>query len=738
MKTTIRIKGMHCASCANAIEKSLKKTKGVKAANVNFASEKALVEHDESATEKDLHSAIKKTGYDVAKEDEHNHEHSHHDHAAIEPVYSRKRMLWSWIITAPTIIIMLLMFFGVHMDMLVANIIMTALAIPVVLLIGFPVHKSTIKALIHMRVNMDTLITMGTIIAFLTGIAVFFTPIENYAGVAAMIMAFHLTGKYIENKAKGRASQAIQKLLSLQPDTARVVRDGQEAMVKTSELAIGDEIIVKPGERIPVDGKIIKGDTTIDESMVTGESMPVTKRKGDDVIGATINQTGLLRINATKVGEDTFLANVVRLVEEAQGTKVPIQEFADRITSVFVPIVLIIAISAFLAWFIFPDTMAGIASAAGGWLPWVNLDLSPLTLAVFASVAVLVIACPCALGLATPTALMAGTGRAAESGVLFRNGESIQTLKDVDTVILDKTGTITKGKPDVTGIIGDDKDEILYIAGSLEQGSEHPIGNAIVKYAVSKKIKLTHPDMFVNFSGKGIRGKLNGKSYFVGNRKIMEENHILNRLDKEQAVHEEKGQTVVFVANDREVIGMICIADTLKDDSADAIKKLQDSGIEIWMITGDNEKTARGIASQVGISNVMAEVLPEDKINKVKELQEKGRKVAMVGDGINDAPALKQANVGIAIGTGTDIAIESSDVTLVRGDLTGVVDAFHLSSQIFRKIKGNLFWAFIYNVIAIPVAFIGLLHPVIAEVAMATSSISVVMNSNTLARWKKK
>jgi len=578
---------------------------------------------------------------------------------------------------------------------------------------------------------------------------------ENYAGVGAMIMASHLVGTYLEDRAKGRASAAIEGLVSMQAQTARIKRDGEEIEVPVDEVAVGDQLIVRPGEKIPVDGVVVEGRSSVDESMVTGESEPVSKEEDDEVIGATVNGSGLLTVEAQKVGDDTFLSQVVELVEEAQGTKVPIQALTDRVTNVFVPTVLTVAALSFILWLVVPGAMTSVASL-GAWLPWVDLTLDPLTLAIFASVAVLVIACPCALGLATPTALMAGTGKAAENGVLFRDGEAIQTMKDIDTVVLDKTGTITEGNHSVTdvvvgtdatmrgdgGLIEEDhektKREVLRLAASAERGSEHPIGQAIIEHAESQGIELAALRDFESVPGKGIEAVIDEQTVYVGNVKFFEEVDIEIPPFYEEKLNEleQEGKTTVLVGIDDRVVGVVSTADTIKDDSKAAIETLHDRGIETWMITGDNERTARAIADTVNIdpSRVMAGVLPQDKIDKVRQLQDDGKQVAMVGDGINDAPALKQANVGVAIGTGTDIAIQSSDVSLVRGSLGALVDSFTLSERIFAKIKQNLFWAFIYNVVAIPIAFIGLLHPVIAVVAMFTSSLSVITNSARLGK----
>jgi Cu+-exporting ATPase len=552
-----------------------------------------------------------------------------------------------------------------------------------------------------------------------------------------MIMAFHLTGRYIEETAKGRASQAIRKLLELGAKTARVLRDGLEVEIAIEQVQAGDVMVIRPGEKVPTDAVVVQGESAIDESMATGESMPVNKRPGDELIGATVNQEGLLKAKATRVGKDTFLAQVIKLVEEAQGSKVPIQEFADRVTSVFVPVIIGIAALTLLVWLLGSGLMQPLVQA-GSFLPWVNPDLGIVTLAIVSMVAVLVIACPCALGLATPTALMVGSGMGAEHGILIRSGEAIQTFKDVRVVVFDKTGTITKGKPEVTDVVvgeGFDASAVLRAAASVERGSEHPLGRAIVERAEARELSLVEPQSFRAERGKGVSATIDGVEVLVGSRRLMAE-HNIDPKPMESAMErlEEEAKTAMLVAIDGVLAGVVAVADTLKEDSANAIRELRDMGLETAMITGDNRRTGEAIARRVGIDHVLAEVLPDGKVAEVQKLQEQFGMVAFVGDGINDAPALKQANVGIAIGTGTDIAIEASDVTLVRGELTGVVEAVNLSRATFRKIKQNLFWAFFYNVFMIPLAIVGWMHPALAEIAMATSSITVVTNANMLRR----
>ncbi|MGI6575706.1 MAG: copper-translocating P-type ATPase [bacterium] len=621
---------------------------------------------------------------------------------------------------------------------IIHNLGMILLAAPVLFWSGRKTYDSAWRAVSHGSPNMDVLIAMGTLAAFATGPAWFFTTIENYAGVAAMIMAFHLTGRYIENKAKGRASQAIKKLLQLEAKTATILVNGIEQEVPLAQVQVGDIMVVRPGEKIPTDGKIIHGVSSVDESMATGESMPVRKESGAEVIGATINQEGLLLVEATKVGKDTFLAQVIKMVEEAQGTKVPIQELADRITSYFVPTVLVVAGLTFLAWLIFPEPLRSIGLLASPYLPWVTPNMGNLTLAIYATVAVLVIACPCALGLATPTALMVGSGIGAENGILIRKGEAIQTMGELDIIAFDKTGTITKGQPEVTDVIpvdGVSKQEVLALAASVEAGSEHPLGKAIVARAKASAFPLKSFTDFSAVTGRGVKATVNRQLVLVGSRAFLTENGIdPSPIEKQMQALEEEGKTAMLAAADNRLLGIVAVADTLKEGSIAAIAQLEKLGLETVMITGDNKRTAAAIARQVGISRVLAEVLPDGKVEEIKRLQKGGKKVAMVGDGINDAPALTQAQVGIAIGTGTDIAIEAADITLVRGNLGAVVSAVKLSRATFRKIKENLFWAFFYNAIAIPLAILGLLHPVISEIAMATSSLTVVTNANLLRR----
>src|SRR3989344_5377723 len=647
--------------------------------------------------------------------EEHHHEKEIED---TEIIGWRKKLIWSWILTIPIALIMLserLLEFS-FIEMPYSTILILIFGFPVIFIFGWDTIRGGIRGLFTLYFNMDSLIALGTIIAYLTGIFSLNEFVQDYSGVSAMIMAFFTTGKYIEAKARGKASQEIRKLIEFGAKKSTILRNNKEFEVSIEELKIGDIMIVKPGEKIPTDGIVFKGESSVDESMVTGESLPVEKIKGSNVIGATINQDGILYVKATKIGKDTFLSHIINLVEEAQGSKIPIQRLADKITSIFVPVILTLAVLTFFNWLFFSG------------------DLSK---SIGISVAVLVIACPCALGLATPTALMVGSGMGAKRGILIRKGEAIQTMKENKTVVFDKTGTITKGKPEVTNIKTFEKiseKELLNLAANLEKLSEHPIAKAIVNKADLKSYKKV--TAFKVLRGRGVEGKIGKDIILIGNQTLMKERKIdLNKFVRSVEGFEEDGKTTMIITQNKKVLGAIAVADSLKEDSKEAIKRLNKGGYRTVMITGDNERTAKAIAKQVGIKEVIANVLPEDKSKKVEELQKSGM-VAFIGDGINDAPALKQSNVGIAIGTGTDIAIEAGDIVLAKGSLEGVVQSINLSKATFRKIKQNLFWAFAYNTIAIPLAVAGVLHPVFAEIAMALSSITVVTNANLLRRSK--
>ncbi len=611
------------------------------------------------------------------------------------------------------------------------------LATPVQFWAGLGFYKATLPALKHRTANMDTLVAIGTTVAY--GYSAFVTVFPEvvksigidpypYFDVATIIIGLILLGRYFEAKAKAGTSEAIKKLIGLQAKTARVLRDGKEVDIPIDQVEIGDVIRVRPGEKIPVDGVIVEGESSIDESMITGESIPVDKIKGDTVVGATINKSGTFTYKATKVGQATMLAQIIKLVQEAQGSKAPIQRIADLISSYFVPIVIMLAFLTFGVWYIFGPTPA-------------------LLFALLNTVAVLIIACPCAMGLATPTAIMVGTGKGAENGILIKDAESLEIAHKINTIIFDKTGTLTKGKPEVTEIVSANKatkDEILKLAASVEKGSEHSLAEAIVKKAEEQNIKLEPVAKFRAVAGHGVEGVADSKQIFLGNRKLMgRENVALGKWEKEVERLENEGKTVMMLAVDGKLTGLVAVADTVKETAKEGVQALRKMNIEVVMITGDNQRTAKAIADQVGIKRVLAEVLPDQKEAEVRKIQQEGKKVAMIGDGINDAPALAAADVGIAMGTGTDVAIEAGDITLINKDLKSVAQSIELSKKTMRTIKLNLFWAFGYNVLLIPVAmgvlypFFGiLLNPIFASVAMATSSISVVINSLLLKRFK--
>ena len=644
-----------------------------------------------------------------------------HDQESIEEIEMRtwkKKLVGAWIFAVPLAILMILE--RVFMLELFPEKIMIAilllLSFPIVFIFGFKTIRGGFNGLIRGYFNMDSLIALGTTIAYLSGFLAIANFMQDYSGVSGMIMAIFITGKYVETVAKGRATREIKKLLELGAKKARVLMGKEEIEIPIEEVKVGDIFIVKPGEKIPTDGIVIKGESSVDESMISGESLPVEKSVKSLVIGATINQDGILYIKATKVGSDTFLAHIIQLVEDAQSTKVPIQKLADKITSIFVPAILLLSLFSLLGWLL------------------VSGDISK---SISVAIAVLVIACPCSLGLAVPIALTVGSGMGAKRGILIRKGEAIQTMKEVRIVVFDKTGTITKGKPEVTNIYSKSLSEkyVLETAANIEKLSEHPLARSIVAKANLKR--YSEVKNFKTVRGRGLEGNVGKKKILIGNRLLMKEKGI-NLKEYESFIdeYESQGKTTMIVVENSKVIGLIAVADAIKEDSAIAISSLNARGYETFMITGDNEATAKAIAKQAGISNVIANVLPEDKAKKVEELQRNGRFVAFVGDGINDAPALKQSNVGIAMGTGTDIAIESGDIVLTKGSLIGVVQAIKLSKATFKKIKQNLFWAFAYNVVSIPLAVAGVLHPIVAELAMALSSITVITNANLLRRTR--
>lgn len=729
-KISYSVEGMSCASCALNIEKSLNSVNGIVDAKINFANKKAEITFNDSKVSiRDIKKVVKDKGYSLVKTEESDTKEEERLNR------EKKRLIIAWAVTLPLTIkmlgeMLLGIFIGGHNVAFIADLI---ISFPVIFIIGYPVIKITIKSIRKFDFNMDSLIGIGTIAAYSTGVLKLFgMEISSFAVVGAMIMSINFIGNYLKEMATGKASQAIKKLLKLGAKSAHLLlEDGSFKDTPVEDLLVNDIVVIKPGEKVPVDGVIVTGETSIDESIATGESIPVDKKIGDKVIGATINQQGSINVKIEKVGKDTFLSQIVKMVEEAQGTKIPIQAFADKVTSIFVPVVLSISILSLLFWLIFPGIGRDILEIFQGIIPWVNLDRNLVSMALFASIATLVIACPCALGLATPTALMVGMGKGATSGILIRNGEAIQTAQKIDTVIFDKTGTITVGRPTIVDFKSSLKDSDFFkYLGAIENKSEHPLAKSVVAYIKKMNYEIINTEEFKSVTGKGVSGKVDGSEILVGSEGYFKELDIdYSEYKKIIEEYYKNGYTVIFTAMNRKIIGVTGIADEIKSDSLLAISKLHELGLKTVMLTGDNKKSAQAIANNVNIDKVYSELMPEDKINIVKQLQGKGKIVAMVGDGINDAPALKQANVGIAIGTGTDIAIETADITLVSGSLTGVVKAIKLSKATFKKILQNLFWAFIYNVIAIPMAVFGLLHPVIAEIAMALSSINVVTNS---------
>ncbi|QMS85246.1 heavy metal translocating P-type ATPase [Candidatus Xianfuyuplasma coldseepsis] len=732
-KVTMRVDNMTCSSCAISIEKILDTLEGVVSANVNFAVEKVTIEYDKNQLRLvDIQNKVSEIGYEIKLE-------STNEDVDEDEIKIKKAAKKMWISIGLSTLIMIIMVVHMFITPVPGYLAITAiLGIPIIFGTGLHVHKGSFKALRNWNPNMDVLVTLGSLPPYLIGLLGFFIPVTTFIEMATTIMTFHLIGKYLEIRAKGRASQAIKKLLEMGAKTAKVIIDGKEVEMPVSDLQVGDIMVVRPGEKVPTDGIIIEGKGLLDESMATGESMPVKRVVGDELIGATINKQGLLKVEVSKIGKDTFLSQVVKMMEECQGSKVPIQEFADRITGYFVPAIMIITLLTFISFNLFPGFHLGIVEWGARFLPWVNPDLSPLTLSFITATAVLVISCPCALGLGTPTALMVGSGMGAEKGILIRNGEAIQTFKSVTAVAFDKTGTITKGKPEVTDIISynnTSNSDILFYSASVEHGSEHPLSNAIVEKAEIEGIKIDNVKDFEVIVGMGVKGTVKKQNVLIGNRKLMTTNDIeYSTIESDLIKLEEEAKTAMIMALENKIVAVIAVADPIKEESAQAIELLTKMGLTTVMITGDNKRTANAIGRKVGITHVVAEVLPDGKVDEVKRLQEKFGTVAMVGDGINDAPALKQANVGIAIGTGTDIAIEAADVTLVRGELTGIVSAIRLSRAIFRKIKENYFWAWIYNAVFIPIAVIGLLHPLIGAAAMAMSSLNVVYNSLRLKK----
>ncbi|MCF2941453.1 heavy metal translocating P-type ATPase [Paenibacillus alkaliterrae] len=728
-QVTLQITGMTCAACANRIEKGLNKLPGVTNATVNFAMETARVEYSPGEISiADMQNKVQQLGYKVNTKQENGNKG---DHREKEIRHQKRILLISAILSLPLLWSMVGHFSFTSWiytpDIFMNPWFQLILATPVQFYVGRQFYVGAYKALRGGSANMDVLVSLGTSAAyfyslyltidwFAKGASTHHGP-SLYYETSAVLITLVIMGKLFESLAKGRTSEAIKSLMGLQAKTALVVREGQELTIPVDEVLVGDIVIVKPGEKIPVDGEVVEGSSSVDESMLTGESIPVEKKSGDAVIGATINKNGMLRIKALKVGKETALAQIIKVVEEAQGSKAPIQRVADVISGIFVPIVVGIAIAAFLVWYFFvtPGEFAEALEKA---------------------IAILVIACPCALGLATPTSIMAGSGRAAELGVLFKGGEHLEQTHKIDAIILDKTGTVTKGKPELTDVLTDnDEMELLKLVGAAEKNSEHPLAEAIVAGIQERGVTLPGTEAFEAIPGFGIKAVVEGKELLIGTRRLMEKFDVDARLayDKMSRL-EETGKTAMLVAVDNRYAGIVAVADTVKETSKAAISRLKEMGIQVIMITGDNERTAKAIADQVGIDHVLAEVLPEGKAEEVKKLQAKGMKVAMVGDGINDAPALATADVGMAIGTGTDVAMEAADVTLMRGDLSSIPDAIYMSRKTMSNIKQNLFWALGYNTLGIPIAAIGLLAPWVAGAAMALSSVSVVLNALRLQR----
>ncbi|AAU16779.1 copper-translocating P-type ATPase [Bacillus cereus] len=732
-KAEFTVSGMTCAACANRVEKRLNKLEGVNGATVNFALESATVDFNpDEINVNEMKSAITKLGYKLEVKSDEQDEST--DHRLQEIERQKKKFIISFILSFPLLWAMVSHFsftsFIYLPDMLMNPWVQLALATPVQFIIGGQFYVGAYKALRNKSANMDVLVALGTSAAYFYSVYLSIQSIGSsehmtdlYFETSAVLITLIILGKLFEAKAKGRSSEAIKKLMGLQAKTATVVRDGTEMKILIEEVVAGDIVYVKPGEKIPVDGEIVEGKSAIDESMLTGESIPVDKTIGDVVIGSTMNKNGFLKVKATKVGRDTALAQIIKVVEEAQGSKAPIQRVADQISGIFVPVVVVIAIITFAVWMIFvtPGDFGG---------------------ALEKMIAVLVIACPCALGLATPTSIMAGSGRSAEYGILFKGGEHLEATHRLDTVILDKTGTVTNGKPVLTDVIvadGFNEEEILRLVGAAEKNSEHPLAEAIVEGIKEKKIDIPSSETFEAIPGFGIESVVEGKQLLIGTRRLMKKFDInIEEVSKSMEELEREGKTAMLIAINKEYAGIVAVADTVKDTSKAAITRLKKMGLDVVMITGDNTQTAQAIAGQVGIEHVIAEVLPEGKAEEVKKLQAQGKKVAMVGDGINDAPALATADIGMAIGTGTDVAMEAADITLIRGDLNSIADAIFMSKMTIRNIKQNLFWALAYNGLGIPIAAFGFLAPWVAGAAMAFSSVSVVLNALRLQRVKLK
>jgi Cu+-exporting ATPase len=741
-RVTVTVQGMTCASCVNRVQTTLGNVPGVIKAEVNFATERATVEYiPGTVTISELRRAVEAAGYKLLEPAEEGLQDTELMAREAEFAMLRSRFIFGLGLLIPLFILAYWDKLGLSAILELSRrtnfLLQFLIQTPIQFWVGLQFYRGAWAALRHKTSDMNTLIAVGTSAAYIYSfLATFFPSIfsaeglspDVYFDTAGAIIVLILLGRLLEARAKGQTSQAIRKLIGLQAKTARVIRDGHEMEIPVEEVRIGDIVVVRPGEKIPVDGVVLEGHSSVDESMVTGEPIPVEKTAGDEVIGATLNKTGTFKFRATKVGKDTMLAQIIKMVEDAQGSKPPIARLADIIASYFVPIVIGIAVLTFIIWAAFGPEPA-------------------LTYAVLNFVAVMIIACPCALGLATPTSIMVGTGKGAEHGVLIRSGEALETAHKLDTIVLDKTGTITKGEPSVTDVIPSrdmSEDEVLRLAASAERGSEHPLGEAIVRMARERGIELDEPTDFNAVPGHGIEARIGTRQTLLGNAKLMKDRGIpMDGWEERAAQLSAEGKTPMFVAVDGTVAGIIAVADTLKENSAEAIEALHRLGLEVVMLTGDNRRTADVIAKSLGIDRVIAEVLPEQKAQVIQDLQAEGKTVAMVGDGINDAPALAQADVGIAIGTGTDVAMESADITLISGDLRGVVTAIALSKATIRNIKQNLFWAFAYNTILIPVAagilfpFLGiLLNPIFAAAAMGLSSITVVSNALRLRRFR--
>ena len=790
------IEGMTCANCAATIERNLKKVHGVQEASVNLSSERAIVGFDEEkATVEEFVERIRRAGYDVSiaevefairpKIDEMDAQQIKESLESLEGITDifidtiagkltvkyiptllsgldirhrikksgfepevlgdeieddeakareeeikkhRRLLIVGIIFTLPLFLLSMGRDFGIipHSIGMQSwfNWILLTLATPVQFIVGAQYYEGAYKSLRNGTANMDVLVALGSSVAYFYSMFIVLGFLEGhvYFETSAVIITLIRLGKFLEARAKGKTSKAIKKLLSLKPKTAKKIVDKKEIEVPIDDIQTGDILIVRPGEKIPVDGVVIEGSTAVDESMLTGESLPVEKRIGDKVIGSTMNKMGFIKIEATRVGKETALEQIIKLVEEVQGSKAPIQHLADRVSAVFVPLVILIAIATFAFWyFLSPDLLYLSAS-------------DNLIRALMNMVAVLVVACPCAMGLATPTAVMVGAGKGAEIGILFRSADVLERAGRIDTVVLDKTGTVTKGEPEVKTVVSLhpslQEDEILKIAASVEWGSEHPLGEALVSEAQKHGIELITPEKFTSISGKGVKAKINGQEVLVGSARFMQESNInFQTIETDLSSIEERAESTLLVAVENKIVGIIGIADSIKENSKDAVSEMQRMGLKTILLTGDNQQTARVIGGLVGVDEVIAEVLPADKAQAVKKLQSEGRIVAMVGDGVNDAPALAQADVGVAIGTGTDVAIASAQVTLMSGDLNGVVKAINLSKKTHKTIKENLFWAFIYNIVLIPIAALGRLNPMLAAAAMAFSSIFVVSNS---------